>query len=177
MVIGLPRSGTTWAANWLTTDQSHCVHDPLYTTHYTDWETDGERFPRHRAGLRVGVSCTGIWRWPAWLNAHPARKVVLRRDLRAVRDSMRAIGLPEIEDGAQAAIDQVSGLHVPYTDLFNAAGAARIWAHLLPGLRFNADRHAELVQIEMQPHFAGLSVGPEVTRRLMDELSRIGGGV
>ena len=38
MVIGLPRTGTTWASNWLTTDSTQCYHDPLYHTHYEDWD-------------------------------------------------------------------------------------------------------------------------------------------
>ena len=29
MVIGLPRSRTTWMANWLTTTDTLCLHDPL----------------------------------------------------------------------------------------------------------------------------------------------------
>ena len=40
---------------------------------------------------------------------------------------------------------------------------------------FCTERHRLLVDIEMQPKFSGLSVGPEVTRRLMEELQRAAG--
>ena len=36
-------------------------------------------------------------------------------------------------------------------------------------------RHRLLVDIEMQPKFSGLSVGPEVTRRLQEEIQRAAG--
>lgn len=166
MIIGLPRSGTTWAANWLTTDATHCVHDPLYTTHYQDWDSELPARAPHR---RVGIACTGIWRWGDWLNQHPARKVILHRDEGEIRASMAAIGLPPLDPAAPRLLHQVIGLHVPYTDLFNPKHASRIWTYLTHR-SFNEARHRELVQIEMQPQFAGLSVGQDVTRKLMDEL-------
>lgn len=168
MVIGLPRSGTTWAANWLSTDNLICIHDPLYTTHYSDWDTDTVRFPNNK-GYTVGVSCTGIWRWPEWVNSHPAKKVILHRDYKEICKSMDEIGLPILERSAVKAIDEILGLHVPFTDLFDAKKAKEIW-HYLTNEPFNEFRHKELVQIEMQPKFSGLSVGKEVTRKLMDEL-------
>lgn len=166
MVIGLPRSGTTWAANWLTTDATHCFHDPLYTTHYNDWD---DELPSRATGRSVGISCTGIWRWVAWLNDHPAKKVILHRDYEDVCASMREIGMPPVEIDAPRILHCVRGLHVPFTDLFDSGHAAVLWAHLTDA-PFNAARHRELVQIEMQPKFSGLSVGPEVTRKLMDEI-------
>lgn len=171
MVIGLPRSATTWAANWLTTDRTFCAHDPLYTTHYSDWDTDIRRFP-HGTGQVVGVSCTGIWRWTNWLNSHPARKVILHREYSEVRRSMEAIGLPAVEPGAAELLQLIDGVHIDYKDLFDAATASRIWVHLT-GLPFNVARHHQLRAIEMQPKFAGLSVGREVTKKLMDELNAI----
>lgn len=173
MIIGLPRSGTTWASNWLTTDAVHCVHDPLYTTHYSDWD---HALPRDHApsAKHVGVSCTGIWRWAGWVNDHPARKVILHRDLGEVRKSMVEIGLPDILTAKDAAaLDEIIGYHVPYDSLFDPTEAKLIWDYLVPGQVFNEDRHRALVQIEMQPQFAGLSVGPEVTRRLINELENI----
>lgn len=168
MVIGLPRSGTTWAANWLTTDDTHCVHDPLYHTHYTDWDINA-RF-KHAEREFTGVACTGVWRWDGWLNQHPARKVVLHRSVREVNDSLRRLGLPEVERSADSQLDKVQGLHVNYRTLFDEDGARRIWKYLLPGRPFNRARHEELVAIRMQPDFMRVVVDPEVTRRLMREV-------
>lgn len=163
MVVALPRSGTTWAANWLTTDDTICIHDPLYTLHYEDW--DKWELPDRK----VGVSCTGIWRFKEWLNKHPSRKIVLHRDLDEVNASMVALGLPECTPMDIKALYAVDGWHWGMEDLFDANSACRIYEYLLKK-EFDINRHQQLVQIEMQPKFSGLKVGAEVTRRLMDEI-------
>lgn len=164
IIVGLPRCGTTWAANWLTTDQAHCFHDPLYTKHYSEW--DSMAIP----GRLTGVSCTGIWRWPDWLNAHPARKIILHRDLAEINASLEQIGLPAVGPADERQLASIIGMHVPFEDLFSIAGAEAIWDFATGGLPVNRERHEELRLIEMQPQFSGLSVGREVTRRLREEL-------
>lgn len=166
VIVGLPRSGTTWAANWLTTGKTICVHDPLYTTHYSEWDSLVE------PGSTTGVSCTGIWRWADWLNSRPARKLVLHRPLHEVNESMQAIGLQPLAPQAEAMLSSIEGLHVDYTSLFDASKARELWEYLTPE-PFSRRRHEELVHIEMQPAFHGLSVGAEVTRRLREELERM----
>ena len=159
MVIALPRSGTTWAANWLS-----CAHDPLYTAHYTDWD-------RLHAGS--GVSCTGIWRWPEWVNAHPARKVILHRDAREVGASLHRIAKAAALKSTD--LDAIDGLHVPWTDLFDTDRAEVIWETLRPGERFDSQRHAALTSIKMEPNFATLPVDHALQRRLWSELSQVKG--
>jgi hypothetical protein len=174
MIIGLPRSGTTWAANLFSTDAVLCHHDPLYHTHYSEW--DEKLTPD--AACPVGVSCTGIWRWAEWLNKHQARKVILHRDGAAIADSMRQIGLPGIDLlDAQNKLMSVIGLHVPHTDLFDPEKCCKLWNYLIgDSVPFNWVRHALLTDIEMQPKFSGLTVGKHVTRRLMIELASAGDG-
>lgn len=111
-----------------------------------------------------------------WLNAHPARKVLLHRDGAAIADSMRQIGLPELDLlDAQNKLESVMGLHVPHTDLFDPRKCCDLWDYLLDGrVPFNWARHKLLVDIEMQPKFSGLTVGKHVTRRLMIELASAG---
>lgn len=163
MIVALPRSGTTWAANWLTTDATLCLHDPLYRWHYRDWD-------RLKASDKsIGIACTGIWRWADWLNAHPARKVVLHRSLPEINQSLCDLGLPPCTPADVSALNSINGEHHDYLDLFDRTAAARIYERLLLDA-FDPSRHAELVQIEMQPNFAGLSVGADVTRRLVAEL-------
>lgn len=164
MLIALPRCGTTWASNWLTTESSLCLHDPLYTLHYSELDR-----VESLSGRDVGISCTGIWRFPKWVNAHSARKVVLHRPLAEINASMEAIGLPALTRADEDALNKISGLHLDYRALFHPAQARHIY-HYLIKRRFDAERHAALVQIEMQPHFSGLKVGAEVTRRLMAEI-------
>lgn len=162
IIVGLPRSATTWAANFFTTEQAVCLHDPLYTRHYQD--LDSIRFE----GKKVGVACTGLWRFPHFLNAHKAPVLVLRRPLSEVNDSLTAIGLPPCSEEDEAQLATLKGANYPFADLFNPFYAAQMCDMF--GLPFDADRHAELCQIEMQPKFSGLKVGKEVTRRLVEEI-------
>lgn len=169
MIIGLPRSATTWASNLFTTDHVHCHHDPLYTKHYEQWDSDlpvPERL--------TGVSCTGIWRWPDWLNQHPARKVLLHRDLDQVNDELHRLGMPQLGPEAEEQLWKVIGLHVPFGHLFEPDGAKAIWDYLTHGkIPFNERRWLTLVGIEMQPYFDGVRIDPGVTRKLFEELTRI----
>lgn len=168
MVIGLPRSCTTWAANFFTTDKSICLHDPLYQHHYND--LDKLKFP----GKKLGVSCTGLWRFPQYLNSHPAPKIILRRPLTEVNGSMADIGLPSLSEVELFQLAGIQGEHYHFLDLFNPFYAGMMCSRI--GLEFDVDRHAELCQIEMQPKFSGLSISPEVTRTLIAELRAISRG-
>lgn len=172
MIIGLPRSGTTWASNLFLSDSVTCYHDPLYQTHYSEWDKKLQR----GTSSKVGISCTGIWRWPDWVNEHSSRKVVLHRGQNEIHKSMKDIGLPPIDlDEAEASLNSIIALHVPFSDLFDPKHCCTIWDYLLDfSIPFNYKRHELLTDIEMQPKFSGLSIGKDVTRRLMIELSSIG---
>jgi len=166
MIIGLPRSGTTWAANFFTTEFAHCYHDPLYHTHYSEWDN------LKKPNKVTGISCTGIWQFPEWVNEHPAKKVILHRDLAEVNASLDAIGMPPCDDTGPLKLGSITGLHVQHFHLFDPCTVAVIHSYLL-GVPVDLDRHAELVQIEMQPNFHGLTVGKDVTKRLMAEVMAI----
>lgn len=165
MIIGLPRSGTTWAANWLTTDKSFCLHDPLYKHHYSDWDVLSKGWYD-----QLGVSCTGIWRWPEFVNAHPARKIVVIRDLEEVNREMEKLGFPELPGDADLMLKDIEAPHVPYTDLFDSERAPLIWAKLLPGVQHCDLRHAQLCELNVQPNFQKIEPDKEVTRKLYNEL-------
>lgn len=160
MVIGPPRSGTTWAANWLTTERTLCLHDPLWTMHYTEIDN----YPTSR---RLGVSCTGLLMFPEWLNRHPARKLVLHRPLEEVNASLDEIGLDLITDAIIGNLDRIEGMHVFWMDLFNTP--EKIHQYLL-GEPHDIERHQLLKQMEIQPNFEGLTISREVTKRLVNEL-------
>lgn len=167
IILALPRSGSTWAANWLTCDTVFCLHDPLWTLHYRQVDAEVEK----RAGGRVaGVSCTALWRWPGWLRRHPARKLVLHRDPDEVAASLAKIGFPPVPEGAAASLDALEGRHVAWTDLFKAETAAEIWAWVTGGLAFDPQRHAELVQCDVQPRLAAVKRDWRVNRRLGEEI-------
>lgn len=168
-VVGLPRSGTTWAANWLTSDGVLCLHDPI-ATHAP------ATLPGLDLGRPFGVSCSGLWAWPDVLRDLEAAGVPV---LRLVRDPVEsnaelcALGLPALPDWLQSRFDRGPGLSVPFADLWNEAGARRIWSYLRPGVRFDVERWAMLRDIQVQPILARMTICQEtdeaVTRIFHEE--------
>ncbi len=156
MVIGAPRSGTTWAANWLTTDNSLCLHDPLAMRHYSEW--DGIK-----SSKRLGISDTGISAFPDWLNLHPAPKVILHRNRNEIALSL---GITEFMD-TPCRLIEIHGMHVDYLDLWN--NPKPIYEFLLEQ-EFDTERHAELMKMNIQPHGNHLKFDTSVVRRVMDEM-------
>lgn len=160
MVIAAPRSGTTWAANWLTTDTTICLHDPLIKMTKEDLLTlESEK--------RIGVSCTGLALFPQWLNAHPARKIILRRDLREIDDSLQRIGMTPIREQWEGVLDRINGIHMDWREMFTRPHY--MYEYLLDK-PFDPERWAVLREVNVQPHFDGLIVNKAATARLMADL-------
>ena len=139
MLIAAPRSGTAWAANWLTTDLSLCLHEPTARWPYPEWD-------QLKSERRLGIACTvSAVQHLAFLQAHPARKVILHRDLAEIRTSMTKLGIPGDYDAT--VLDQIAGQHHAWTDLFNRP--APIYEYLLE-LPFDDVRHQELIHFNIQ---------------------------
>lgn len=160
MVISLPRSGSTWVSNWLTTDTTLCIHDPLWTVHYEDWD-------KIESTKTLGISCTGIALWPDWVNNHPARKVILHRDHSEIERSLRtSLGLEEEYNPSGDNLDKIRGMHVPWTNIFT--DPKPIYEYLL-NRPFDQERHRELVKMHIQPHIDSLNIDYQLTQRLIKE--------
>lgn len=160
MVLGAPRSGTTWVANWLTTEYSLCLHDPLWGQHYSELDSiESDRV--------LGISCTGCALFSEWVNRHPARKVILRRDLKEVDASLARVGLPPCSQDWEGVLDRIAGIHVHWTDVFDHP--KDIYEYLLQQ-PFDARRHALLREMNIQPDFARLSINRDATTRLIKEV-------
>ena len=120
MILGAPRSGTAWTANWLSWPNHLCLHDPLWDSHYLDLDL-----------LNIaGVSCTGLGYFPKWVNRHPAKKVILRRDPAEVNSSLRRLGLAPVPMAYFESLASVQGLHVLWSDLFKQDWAMKVWLEL-----------------------------------------------
>ncbi len=165
-VVGHPRSGTTWASNWLTTGATLCLHDPLLT-HSVD-QLRELRLPRP-----WGISCTVLMFLPDELATLTRRIVVLQRPLAECNASLRRVGLDTLlPDAAQSADlsparlrpGRFDALEIDHQGLFAAAVAERAWRHLLPGVAFDALRHAELCRYDIQPRFGAHPPDPEAVR-------------
>lgn len=157
MVIAAPRSGTTWSANWLTTDSTVCLHDPLWTRHYSELDAIESK-------KTLGIACTGSALFPDWLNSHPARKVILHRPLAEVDASLEAIGLPACSRGWHGVLDRINGMHVTWRALWESPRL--IYEHLLQR-PFDAERHELLRQMRVQPDFERVDIDPAHTARMM----------
>lgn len=164
MILGGPRSATTWAANWLTTDTSICLHDPLleYESTYLARMT----FP----GRRLGIACTSSSLYPDWVNAQKCPKVVLMRNVNDINRSLRELGLVELipskHEARMAAVEKA--MFVPYEWLFVPTAARVIAKHL--GLHFDPPRHDLLKQMRVEPMWSHLNVGKEACKALIKRI-------
>jgi hypothetical protein len=140
-----------------------CLHDPLWTHHYTTLD-------EIKSNKRLGISCTGIYLFSDWVNKHPSRKVILHRPLEEVNASLDKMGLPMISESQHKRLDYIEGTHVQWTDIFHRP--KDIYEYLT-GLEFDEERHKFLMDIEMQPRLQGLSMDKALTKRLIDELGEL----
>jgi hypothetical protein len=162
MIIAAPRSGTAWAANWLTDDHSFCHHDPLFERHYEDLDSmDAD-------GRVLGVACTGIANFLEFLKGHPAKKVILHRRQDQVNDACVANGFPPVPMQFFKNLDAIEGLHVPWTWLF--AKPENIHRFLFGDRRFDARRHQLLVGLNVQRDLEQIKPNQAATRRLIEEM-------
>jgi hypothetical protein len=138
MLIAAPRTATAWCANWLTTDRTLCLHEPLQEQTYA--ELDQRPGPR-----MLGISCTVSAVFHERVNKHPARKVILHRDPAEVRESMRCLKI----DGSYDfdALWRVKGMHFEWREVFE--NPKPIYEYLL-GYPFDAERHSLLRQFNIQ---------------------------
>lgn len=160
IVLGLPRSGTTWLANWLTTERSLCLHDPFATRLPEDIEAE-------RDGRALGIACTGAFLMPTWLRAQRARVAIVEREPAQCDESLARIGLPSaaplLRDFAAA-----EGRRWRFDQLWLEDDARALWSYLLPDVPFDAARYALLREMRIEPRT--YTADPVV----LDELQRRG---
>lgn len=165
MVLGGPRSATTWAANWLSTDSTICMHDPLLE--YNSGQLERMTF---RNGKRFGIACTSSTLYPDWVNSQRCPKVVLVRDIREINTSLRALGLVELipakHEARLASIK--NAMFVPYDDMFSLTKAAVIAHHL--GVPFDIDRYDVLRQMRVEPMWNHLNIGKGAAMTLVKRI-------
>lgn len=142
IVLALPRSGTTWIANWLTTDRSLCLHDPFALGMPESWPHD------HRVR---GISCTGAALMPRWLAHYHCPIAIIDRDPMECDASLARMGLPGTQT-FRDAINAIPGLHVRFEKLWNETTARVLWDYLMPAtVTFDALRYRMLRGMNVQP--------------------------
>lgn len=142
IVLGLPRSGTTWLANWLTTERSLCLHEPFSYGMPAAWPMD-ER--------RRGISCTASYLMRDWLDHYHCPTAIIERDPAACDASLDAMGLPGTAP-VYRAFARAEGRRFAFESLWHEDGARALWDFLLPGVPFDALRYRVLQDMQVQPH-------------------------
>jgi len=132
MVIALPRSRTTWLANFLTTDKTFCYHDPLaeMSSYKEILELKTDRL--------TGIADTGIGYFD--LSLFDCPKVIIERDLNAVNAEMsELLGIDIDMSDLNARIASIDGLHIQFDEINERL--AEIWTHCtnLPYDRLRGD--------------------------------------
>jgi hypothetical protein len=164
IVLGAPRSGTTWAANWLTTDHTFCLHDPL--VEYKVSQLNNMVAP----GRRLGVSCTSLLWFPEWVNEQRCPKVILFREMGEINLSLDTLGLQKLDENAHMArIAAIKDARlVPYGDLFKMKTAEKLAKYL--GVPFDPPRHDLLRQMRIEPTFKHINVNPDAVKELINRM-------
>lgn len=165
MILGYPRSGTTWAANLFTTEAVHCHHDPLYAVHPSDWD---KALPVQ--DKITGVSCTGIWHWPEFVNAHPAKKLCIHRGYSGIAAWFNKQGLPAPRISGKE-LWQIEGKHISFEDLFNIEIMKKVWLDLI-GFPLDEHRYRSLITMNIQPEQSKVTYDPALFQRLIKELPK-----
>lgn len=172
MVLGGQRSATTWAANWLTTDKTFCLHDPLMS--YKIPHLEALQFP----GRRKGIACTASYLYPQWVIKQKARKVLLYRDPVEINERLDALGLPRVNVlEHNQRLETLIDAGIPVWDwqaLFEVKTAVDIWKHLLPDIPFDLHRHHLLTGMNVQPQFNRLEFGKEAMGELVAKIKGSG---
>lgn len=163
MILSAPRSASTWAANWLTTERTLCLHDPVL-------EVDVDALDAIQADRPLGIACTAMALLPDLVNAHPARKVVVHRELAEVNLSLESIGLTRLGPLWTRALDHVVGVHIDYQDLFDPWAARPVY-EFLTGHPFDVARHAQLRAMYVEPAFEKVKVVADRARAFRDRLT------
>jgi hypothetical protein len=164
-VFGLPRSGTTWAANWLTDSGAICLHDPL-----VDMELD--ELMAFQPERPWGISCTGSWMLRSFVDSLKCPILLLERDLSEIQESLSQMGVPLVSDEMAEYFATLPFPRIDYKGIFDGDIACDVWRYLRPDAPFDSDRHAILRQMNVQPNFGTI----EPRRDVMEDFMRRLGG-
>ena len=141
MVLGLPRSGTAWLANLLTTDDSICLHESLMS--FSVPELDA--LPHY--GL-LGISETaGLF--VDEVRKYPCKKLIVERPLTEINESLQSLGLPKFNVEYSHLLKETVGYRIQFSDLFKYEHMRDAYQYLLDK-DLSKDRHSLLCSMNVQ---------------------------
>ncbi|MDB4312120.1 sulfotransferase [bacterium] len=132
-VMGLPRSGSTWLANFLTWGDAFCYHELAYGCESLD---DMEKAFKKVGSKHIGTCDTGgVFLWDMLAERWPGAKFLfVVRPIEDVRQSLNhagfgSEGLNELAAAMSAGCrcDRITSATIPYDKLFSQHGLRQIW--------------------------------------------------
>lgn len=142
MVLALPRSGTAWVSNLLTTDTSLCIHEAFMDNSINDLDT------RSYDGM-LGIAETSAFTKVDEINQHSAKKLVIERPLNEVNESIAELGFKAMPSYSADLMIQLKGYRIAYKDLFNYEIMSEAYYYLLRK-ELNQERHRMLCQMNIE---------------------------
>jgi hypothetical protein len=142
MVLALPRSGTAWVANLLTTDTSLCIHEAFMDNSINDLDT------RSYDGM-LGIAETSAFTKVDEINQHSAKKLVIERPFNEVNESIAKLGFKAMPSYSDDLMIQLKGYRIAFKDLFNYDIMAEAYYYLLRK-ELNQERHRMLCQMNIE---------------------------
>lgn len=159
MVIGLPRSATTWMANWLTTNDSLCLHDPFSNMFPEDLD-------KYHTAKTLGISCTGAYMYK-WFQKQTCPCVIIERNMKDVNHSLLKIGLTKMPVFSIDLFNQAKGKRYSFDSIWKEQSAKEMWNYLLPLFPFDVERYRSLSTMNIQPHFGKWKMNNSITNELL----------
>jgi len=142
MILALPRSGTAWVANLLTTDTSLCIHEAFMDHSIDDLDN------RSYDGM-LGIAETSAFIRVDELNLHSAKKLIIDRPFDEINNSIVKLGFKAMPSYSADLMIQLKGYRIAYKDLFNYDIMAEAYYYLLRK-ELNQERHRMLCQMNIE---------------------------
>jgi hypothetical protein len=149
-IASLPRSRTAWLANFLTYGPSFCFHEPMD-------QVSIQQYPWLFGSVAqefVGSSdSANTFVMEQLIDLFPAAKiVVIRRELNAVRESLKQIGLDSglWLEKMDRLLDRIEYAYRPLVIPYLNFDAGRIWHYLFPHVPLNQRRLEMLENFRLQ---------------------------
>ena len=142
MVLALPRSGTAWIANLLTTDTSLCIHEAFMDHSINDLDT------RSYDGM-LGIAETSAFTKVDEINQHSAKKLIIDRPFDDINNSIAELGFKAMPSYLADLMIQLKGYRIAFKDLFNYDIMAEAYYYLLRK-ELNQERHRMLCQMNIE---------------------------
>jgi hypothetical protein len=152
LILGYPRSATTWLANLFTTEKSICLHEPIATM------TMDEIKDHQIEGRYFGASCTGLWMNPEWVNSLDCPVVYIDRDKATCDTDLIDIGIQPIPDYIYKRHEQLKCPMVKFSSVWDENVMEEVWNYLLPHVKFDKLRYNVLKEFNVQPNFGTVRI-------------------